>query len=63
MIRQVIEMKASRNTVQKQIEFRNIIRKEAIDYTETSFASNCRMTQKQFNEAMKHADEVARKWI
>lgn len=63
MFRQVIEMRASRNTVEKQIEFRNIIQKEAIDYIETSFASNCRMTQKQFEEAMKHADEVARNWL
>ncbi len=63
MLRQVIEMRASRNTVQKQIEFRNIILKEAIDYTETSFAHNCKMTQGQFEDAMKHANEVARKWL
>lgn len=63
MLRQAIEMRVSRNTVAKQMKFRDIIRKEAIDYTETSFASNCRMTQKQFEEAMKHADEVAKKWL
>ena len=62
MLRQVYEVRANRNTVSKQIEFQNIIRKEAIDRTETSLGGPCRMTQKQFNEAMKQADEVARKW-
>lgn len=56
-------MRAKRNTLEKQMEFQRIARREEIDRTESSFAGNCRLTQKQFNESMKHADKVARKWL
>ena len=63
MLRQTYDVRANRNTVEKQMEFRRIVRREEIDRTESSFAGNCRLTQKQFNESMKAADKVARKWL
>lgn len=63
MLRQAYDMRAKRNTLEKQMEFQRIARREEIDRTESSFAGNCRLTQKQFNESMKHADKVARKWL
>ena len=63
MLRQIYEMRANRNTEEKQMEFRNIVRREKLDYTETSFGGNCRLTQKQFEFYMKQADEVAKRWL
>lgn len=63
MLRQTYEIRSNRNTVSKKIELQNIIQKEAIDRTETSFGGPCRITQKQFEEAMRQADEVAKRWL
>lgn len=62
MLRQTYEVRANRNIVEKQLEFRHIVSREELDYTETSFGGNCRLTQKQFENYMKQADTVAKKW-
>lgn len=63
MLRQTYEIRANRSTAEKQMEFQRIARKEEIDRTESSFAGNCRLTQKQFHESMRRADKVASKWL
>ena len=63
MLRQIYEIRSNRSTVEKQIECRNIITKEAIDRTETSFGGESRITQKQFEQMMSDADKVAKRWL
>lgn len=64
MIRQVYESRGRRSKLQVEVALRRMMAREAIDHrTETSFAGNSRLTQKQFKEYMKHADEVAKKWL
>ena len=63
MLRQVIEERAKRTNLAFEMHLRPILRREELDRTETSFAGDVRLTQKQFEEHMKHADEVAKKWL
>lgn len=55
------EIRVTGNTLEKQIEFARIARQETIDRTESSFAGNGKMTQDQYKQSMKLADEMASK--
>lgn len=63
MFRQVYESRGKRSNLESEIVFRRIMQREDVDRTETSFCGNIRLTQKQFEDSMKHADEVAKKLL
>ena len=61
MLRQIIE-KRVRNTLDTELRFKRAIRK--ISYiNEDGQRVFPPLTQKKFKEFMKHADEVAKKWL
>ena len=63
MLRQVYESRGRRSNLEAKMALYRMQQRAKLDRTETSFASNARLTQKQFKEYMKHADEVAKKWL
>ena len=61
MLRQVIEMRV-RNMLDPEMRFKRAIRE--ISYiNEDGQRVFPPLTQKEFKEFMKHADEVAKKWL
>jgi len=63
MFRQVYESRGKRSNLETEMALCRIMERQEIDRTETSFASNDRLTQKQYEEYRKHAKEVAKKWL
>lgn len=61
MLRQVIEMRV-RNMLDTEMQFKKVIRE--ISYiNEDGKRVFPPLSQKKFKEYMKHADEVAKKWL
>lgn len=65
MLRQVYEyrVRGYPTTAEREIEMRLMIDRLHKNFFDESGQPKSRLTQKQFEEYMKHADEVAKKWL